>query len=98
MQRVHAKMGRSWVDKWKLVISEDSLKQAEELECDQDVKTSKFVLLQRKQSTTIKSRQTTRWCFQHKVTLHVIKGHFLIKLHIKMGLKQIAEDYFTQIW
>lgn len=77
---------------------EDSLNQAEELACYQDVKTSKFVLLQRKQSTKIKSRQTTFWCFEHKVTLHVIKGHFLIKLHIKMGLKQIGDDYFTQIW
>lgn len=79
------------------VIKEDSLEHAEELACDQDVKASKFVLLQRKQSTTIKSCHTTVWCFQHKVTLYVINGHFLIKLHVKMGFKQIAEVYFTQI-
>lgn len=79
------------------VIKEDSLESAEELACDQHVNASKFVLLQRKQSTTIKSRQTTVWCFEHKVTLHVINGHFLIKLHVKMGFKQIAEVYFTQI-
>lgn len=64
----------------------------------QDVKATEFVLLRRKQSTTIKSRKTTVWCLEHKVTLYVINGHFLIELHVKMGFKQIAEVFFTQIW
>lgn len=80
------------------VIKEDSLEHADEPACDQDVKASKFVITKKKKkSTTIKSRQATVWCFEHKVTLYVINGHFLIKLHVKMGFKQIAEVYFTQI-
>lgn len=75
----------------------DSLEHAGERARGRHVRASKFVLFQRKQSTAIQSRQTTVWCFEHKVTLHVINGHFLIKLHVKMGFKQIAEVYFTQI-
>lgn len=78
-------------------MKEDSLEHAGEGAPEQRVEASKLVLLQRKHSTAIQSRQTTVWCFEHKVTLHVINGHFLIKFHVKMGFKQIAEVYFTQI-
>lgn len=97
-QCVHAPKGRSCLREWMPVIKEDRVEHAGGLACDQDAKASKFVLLQRKQSTTMKLHQTTVWCFEHKVTLYVINGHFLIKLHVKMGFKQIAEVYFTQIW